>query len=112
MERNLDFYAKNDNDIRLVVSSLSSNSGCDTGEFYYHDNILYFAYLTADNNRLPRQENRYYFKDGKMIRWLVGKKEAEVSRNDASFKEEETRIWQMGGEIHSKYEMRRMGPRE
>lgn len=72
-----------------------------TGAFYYRGGQLLFVYQTitsyngyAWKKPMPevvgKREQRLYFKDGKLIRYLDGKEKKEIKQDDPDFRATET----------------------
>lgn len=61
----------------LIYPSLSQDGYYQ--EYYYWNNELFFAYIWADNNTMSdlkdgeQKIDRYYYEDGKLIRWIDDK---------------------------------------
>jgi hypothetical protein len=66
------------------------NSKTDTSEeYFYHEGNLIFVFTF---NKKIKEENRYYFNQEKMFRWVTGTTKTAVSTTDASFIEIENDI--------------------
>lgn len=75
----LTFYSK-DNKIMKMNLKLAFEMGNSSTEYYFWDNELFFIYDKIENYDMPMYiegskvketlENRYYFKDDKLIKWL------------------------------------------
>lgn len=85
-------YRDNNSSIRLIISRLYGESGKVIEEFYYKDGNLFFAFSQSHQYNAPYSvteeiakdisspaydpektvvtENRYYFANNRMIRWL------------------------------------------
>ena len=72
--------------MRKITAEIYAETYRATGEFYYTDGELIFAYLKHNQydtqigaSKSPKvvrtEEQRYYFVGGELIRLLVGKKE-------------------------------------
>lgn len=79
------FYRSAGN-LRKITAKMYGETYNATGEFYYRDGQLIFAFLKHNRydtqiglDKLPKvvgvEERRFYFADGDLIRLLVGKKE-------------------------------------
>lgn len=78
------FYRSGD-DLRKVTARMYGETYKATGEFYYHDGKLIFGYirhsqydtqigLSKPVKVIRVEDQRYYFKNGELIRLTVGKK--------------------------------------
>ena len=78
------FYSKGD--LRKITAKMFGETYNATGEFYYRDGELIFAFLKHNQydtqiamNPPPKvvrvEEQRFYFAGGNLIRLLIGKKE-------------------------------------
>jgi hypothetical protein len=65
-----------------------------TREYYYWDNNLFFVFeilnLLENNSSLEKMENRYYFDQNKMIRWLNDKND--MSKSNVLYQKAEETI--------------------
>ena len=58
-------------------------------EYYYWNNELFFAYIWADNNTMSdlkdgeQKIDRYYYEDGKLIRWIDDKNRCHDNETDS-----------------------------
>jgi antitoxin component YwqK of YwqJK toxin-antitoxin module len=111
-------------DIRLIKVKLYFESGKVIGEYYYQNGSLIFAFYEAHHYNVPFyvtsetakeigseafdpkktkiSEDRYYFNNGKMIRWL-DENNKEVNANSEEFKEAEKRITDFSNELATKF---------
>lgn len=103
-----DGYAFYDNnDLKLIKVGLYGETGRKELEYYFHNDVLFFAFVTDysynrpiyytgedvtegdeafDPNKTVKNENRYYFFENKMIRWLDSKKN-QVPSSKPGYKE-------------------------
>ena len=65
------------NALRKIVMDYRGAIGGQTGEYYFADGQLCFAFIVAYQYDKPmsghiveRKENRYYFHNGQLIRWI------------------------------------------
>ena len=71
----------------LIYPSLSQDGYYQ--EYYYWNNELFFAYIWADNNTLSdlkdgeQKIDRYYYEDGKLIRWIDDKNRCHDNETDS-----------------------------
>ena len=71
----------------LIYPSLSEDGYYE--EYYYWNNELFFAYIWADNNTLSdlkdgeQKIDRYYYEDGKLIRWIDDKNRCHDNETDS-----------------------------
>lgn len=106
-------YRDNAGHIRLIKAELFHETGKEFKNFYYRDGILIFAlYVTHRYNQptgitpaIAKQqgieafdpkktlitEDRYYFANGKMIRW-VGDNKKEEATNTKAFKDSQDMV--------------------
>ena len=90
--------------LKKITAEMFGETFNATGEFYYRDGKLIFAYLKRNKydtqiglNTPPKvvsvEEQRFYFADGELIRLLVGKKELKsASKKFSELKDEITSI--------------------
>lgn len=81
-----------------VSATFYGEMGRATDEFYYSNDKLIFAYRKHSHYNRPltgkvvrTTENRYYFKDDKLIRW-IGEDGKQVSNTAPEFSQAETRL--------------------
>lgn len=77
----------NESDLNLIIVWLYGETGKSKTEFYYHSNELFFVFDSDyrynvpifqevdsgepfDENKTIVKENRYYFNNGNLIRWI------------------------------------------
>ena len=83
--------------VKKIIVELYGEMGRLRDEYYFFDNSLVFVYSETHQYDKPFGEtqkiieNRYYFHDGIMLRWLDLEKK-EVPADSAEFKENEDRI--------------------
>lgn len=71
----------------LIYPSLSKDGYYE--EYYYWNDELFFAYIWADNNTLSslkdgeQKIDRYYYEDGKLIRWIDDKNRCHDNETDS-----------------------------
>lgn len=71
----------------LIYPSLSQDGYYQ--EYYYWNNELFFAYIWADNNTMSdlkdgeQKIDRYYYEDGKLIRWIDDKNRCHDNKTDS-----------------------------
>lgn len=71
----------------LIYPSLSQDGYYQ--EYYYWNNELFFAYIWADNNTMSdlkdgeQKIDRYYYEDGKLIRWIDDKNRCHDNEADS-----------------------------
>ena len=71
----------------LIYQSLSKDGYYE--EYYYWNDELFFAYIWADNNTLSslkdgeQKIDRYYYEDGKLIRWIDDKNRCHDNETDS-----------------------------
>ena len=71
----------------LIYPSLSQDGYYQ--EYYYCNNELFFAYIWADNNTMSdlkdgeQKIDRYYYEDGKLIRWIDDKNRCHDNETDS-----------------------------
>ena len=71
----------------LIYPSLSQDGYYQ--EYYYWNNELFFAYIWADNNTMSdlkdgeQKLDRYYYEDGKLIRWIDDKNRCHDNETDS-----------------------------
>jgi hypothetical protein len=117
-------YRDGNGNIRLIRAELFFESGKEIGEYYYKDGKLIFAfYIThrynAPSNLTPQRakeagidafdpkkttisEDRYYFNNGKMVRWL-GETKKEVDPKSQEYRDVEKRIVEFSNDLLSKF---------
>jgi hypothetical protein len=75
-------------DLKKIVGWYYGETGKAIAEYYYHDDKFFFVYSKTFNYEPPKdepytwnrdkiisvKENRYYFYNGNLIRWISGKK--------------------------------------
>ena len=81
--------------IRKIVARFQGESGRALEEYYYWEDELQFVYRKEDSYKEPMSgkvarsvETRFYFEDGKLIRWLNSKGKP-MRRGTAQFAEEQ-----------------------
>jgi hypothetical protein len=79
--------------LRKLEVTDHDDSGDVVTEYYYADGALVFVYQAVkgfnDAGRMvTRGEERQYFRDGQMFKWLSGMEKAEVRPGDAEFADE------------------------
>lgn len=83
-------YLSSGGNLMKIASKMYGETFNSTGEFYYRDGQLIFAFLKHNKydtqigmDKPPKvvrsEEQRFYFANGKLIRLLVGKKELKSS---------------------------------
>ena len=71
----------------LIYPSLSQDGYYQ--EYYYWNNELFFAYIWSDNNTMSdlkdgeQKIDRYYYEDGKLIRWIDDKNRCHDNETDS-----------------------------
>ena len=76
----------------LIYPSLSQDGYYQ--EYYYWNNELFFAYIWADNNTMSdlkdgeQKIDRYYYEDGKLIRWIDDKNRCHDNETDSNTRRE------------------------
>ncbi len=115
-------YRDNNGNIRLIISRLHGESGKVVEEFYYKDDNLFFAfskshqynvpyYVTEDIARdIPSpafdpektivSENRYYFTNNRLIRWLDSDNKP-IKSNTDKFKKTGKDVLEFSNELFS-----------
>lgn len=94
--------------IRKMTMSMPDDHGDNIQDYYYDRGALVFVYevITTQDIRggsVSREENRYYFENNQMFRWLDSNKQS-VSRSDEEFVTRESEMLQTSEEY-----IRRMG---
>lgn len=68
------------------------DSGSVVSEYYFSDAALVFAYVATkgwqDGREVTRDEQRLYFSDGALVRWLAGMDKVLRSADDPAFEAE------------------------
>ena len=95
-----------------IEAKLYGETGNWIGEYYYHQAILYFVFtqtnhynghILAPKVKISRvEENRYYFWEGKMIRWLDQHKK-KVDPHSQIFKNKATEIRTLSHSMQAKF---------
>jgi hypothetical protein len=90
--------------LKKITAEMFGETFNATGEFYYRDGKLIFAYLKRNKydtqiglgtppKVISVEEQRFYFADGELLRLLVGKKELKsASKRFSELKDEITSI--------------------
>lgn len=116
-------YTDNNNHIRLIKVEFYGESGKIFEEYYYENQLLIFVFQERHKYNVPYYvtpeiakdaggvyfdpkktkvtEDRYYFKAGKMIRWLDNSK-SEVDINSQEFHETEKAVLEFSNEVYKK----------
>lgn len=80
--------------LRKIVEKVPGEDGDGWEEFYLENEVLVFAfrsYIQGSGKTKKQVEDRFYFKDGKMVKWIgEDKKLVPADRDD--FKSEATRL--------------------
>jgi len=117
-------YRDGKGNVRLIRAELFFESGKEIGEYYYKDGRLIFSFYTTHRYNAPSyltrerakeigidafdpkktkvSEDRYYFKDGKLIRWL-GEAKREVDARSKEYKDAEKSLLEFSNELLSKF---------
>jgi hypothetical protein len=118
-------YRDRAGNIRVIKADLFHESGKEFKEFYYKDGSLIFAlYVTHRYNQHPGitpeiakkegyeeafdpkktliTEDRYYFSNSKMIRW-INEDHKEVNQNSKEFKDNEQDVMEASNDLLSKF---------
>jgi hypothetical protein len=120
-------YRDSKKGIRLIRVELYGESGKVFEEFYYRNGSLIFAlyeshrynvpfYVTPevakdaggvafDPKRTKITEDRYYFENGKMLRWIDENKK-DISTTSNEFKESEKAILRFANELQAMFKQR------
>jgi hypothetical protein len=76
--------------LRKMVARFYGESGQTTEEYYFWDNRLFFVFRIDSRYDNPlsgrvieKAEQRFYFSDGELIRWLAGMKEIPTASSEA-----------------------------
>jgi len=98
---NLERYYQNDG-LKKAIVKFDGPQGQLVSEYYFQDNSLFFVFKTRVSYSKPKwsedfkesdktvTEDRFYFKDGKLIRWLVPNKEmVDLTSGEARKNEQE-----------------------
>lgn len=116
-------YRDGHNNIRLIRVELYGESGKEFEEYYYQGKILFFAFYESHRYNVPYYvteemakdaggiafdarktkiaQDRYYFDNGKMIRWIKEKREIGISSNE--FTDAESDILKFSSELLAKF---------
>lgn len=105
-------YRDSKGNIRMIRMELYFESGKEIEEYYYQNNLLIFALYEEHKYNVPMNispetakeigqsfdskktkvlANRYYFKNGKMIRWLDSEKK-EMNKSSKDFQDAERSV--------------------
>ena len=117
-------YRDGNGNIRFIRAELFFESGKVIGEYYYKDEKLFFTFYTTHHYNVPSYltpqrakeigidafdpkkttvtEERYYFKNGKLIRWL-GETKKEVDPTSQEYKNAEKSVVEFSNELLSKF---------
>jgi hypothetical protein len=117
-------YRDGNGNIRFSRAELFFESGKEIGEYYYKDEKLIFSLYTTHRYNVPSyltpqrakeigidafdpkkttiSEDRYYYKNGKLIRWL-GETKKEVDPASQEYKNAEKRVVEFSNELLSKF---------
>jgi hypothetical protein len=78
--------------VRKVEVTDLDDSGSVVGEYYYGDGELVFAYVAVkgwrDGREVTRNEQRLYFRDGALVRWLDGMDKVLRAADDPAYADE------------------------
>ena len=88
------------NDIKLISTGWSEPSGEKYDEYYYKGKKIFFIFISESmfqqdkegnysDKKVNKTENRYYFKNDKMIQWIKNKNIIEVNSQEFKSKEKE-----------------------
>lgn len=76
--------------VMKIAAIFYGESGRSTADFYFWDGKLIFVFHKRFNYSEPMsgkvvstEENRYYFNEGTLIKWLEGKKDKNVNDEEA-----------------------------
>lgn len=116
-------YRDGHNNVRLIRVELYGESGKEFEEYYYQDNILFFAFYESHRYNVPYYvteelakdaggiafdarktkiaQDRYYFDNGKMIRWV--KEKEEIGKSSKKFTDAESDILKFSNELLAKF---------
>jgi hypothetical protein len=117
-------YRDSNGNIRLIRAELFFESGKKIGEYYYKNGKLIFTFYATHRYNAPFNvtpqvakeigindfdpkktrisEDRYYFSNGKMIRWLEESKK-EVDPKSQEYKDAEKSVVEFSDELLSKF---------
>lgn len=118
---NLKIYKNEKDEIRLLVLSIYGEMGQSKEEYYIKNDSLFFLFVEIQRYNVPFYvdsikakelncepysmektrffEHRYYFKEGKMLKWLDNTKKS-ISINSKAFMEKEISILNYYNEIY------------
>ena len=87
----------------LIYPSMSKDGYYQ--EYYYWDDELFFAYIWADSHTLStlkdgeQKVNRYYYDDGKLVRWIDEKNRCHDNETDNDeYKSRGEKYWNLAEE--------------
>jgi hypothetical protein len=117
-------YRDSKGNIRLIRMELYFESGKEIEEYYYHNNLLIFTLYEEYRYNVPMNvtpevtkeiggksfdpkktsvtANRYYFNNGKLIRWLDTEKK-EININSKEFKDAEKNVLESSNKLRAKF---------
>ena len=120
-------YHDGKGNVRLIRAELFFESGKEIGEYYYKDGWLIFSFYTTHRYNAPSyftrerakeigidafdpkktkvSEDRYYFKGGKLIRWL-GENKNEVDAKSNEYQDAEKSLLEFSNELLSKFKQK------
>jgi hypothetical protein len=105
-------YRDNKRELRMIRMELYFESGKEIEEYYYHDKLLIFALYEEHKYNVPMNmspeaskeigqsfdpkktkviANRYYFNNGRMIRWLDSEKK-KMNKTSKDFQDAEKSV--------------------
>jgi hypothetical protein len=90
--------------LRKIVARVPGEDGDGFEEFYLENGKIVFVLrsyqaATAEGKKPETMEDRFYFKDGKMVKWLAGKEKADTPPTDQGFQAEAERLLGNGAEF-------------
>lgn len=103
-----------DNDVRLIEATYYGHMGKARYEFYFTENSTYFIFVQEHNYNAPPtvaeydeskttvDENRYYFWNDSMIRWIKPDGSL-VASNSEEFKKEGQKQLEWAKEVNGKF---------
>lgn len=84
----------------LLHCRFYGETGNITEDYYFYNSTLFFVYSVKENYSsgvqegnpqvLSKEENRYYFNDGKLIRWI--KQKNAINKSEKAFAEAEASV--------------------
>lgn len=89
-------------DIRKIAYQVSGPLALRQVDLFFRDGKLFFAYenlLKGDPGNW--KEDRFYFKDGKLIHWLHGRDS--IPESDPEYRANEKRVADLAMKLHSRF---------